>query len=142
MKLEYYQSLIDNESRADKFVQSFVSGRPWEVAVGRMDRINGITKQQMTEFVKRHFRDNYVCVFKRQGIDNSVAKIEKPKITAIPANRDKQSQFLADVTASKAEPIQPVFVDFNKDMKVTKTKQGPPTDSSTSPSSTTLAART
>ena len=126
MKLEYYQSLIDNESRADKFVQSFVSGRPWEVAVGRMDRINGITKQQMTEFVKRHFRDNYVCVFKRQGIDNSVAKIEKPKITAIPANRDKQSQFLADVTASKAEPIQPVFVDFNKDMKVTKTKQGLP----------------
>ena len=126
MKLEYYQSLIDNESRADKFVQSFVSGRPWEVAVGRMDRINGITKQQMTEFVKRHFRDNYVCVFKRQGVDNSVAKIEKPKITAIPANRDKQSQFLADVTASKAEPIQPVFVDFNKDMKVTKTKQGLP----------------
>lgn len=126
IKLQYYQSLLNNDSRADMFVQSFVSGRPWDVEVGRIDRIAGITKQQIVDFIQRHFGDNYACVFKRQGEDNSVPKIDKPKITAIPANRDKQSQFLTDISQSEAEPIQPVFVDFDKDMKVTKTKQGLP----------------
>lgn len=126
MKLDFYNSLLDNESRADKFVSAFVSGRPWEVEVGTLDRINGITKQQLVDFVKRHFNDNYACVYKRKGVDNSVEKIDKPKITAIPSNRDMQSQFLADIASSKAEPIKPVFTDFEKDMKVTKTKQGLP----------------
>ena len=126
MKLSFYNSLLDNESRANRFVEAFVSGRPWEVAVGTLDRINGITKQQMVDFVKRHFNDNYACVYKRQGVDKSVEKIEKPKITAIPSNRDKQSQFLADIASSKVEPIKPVFVDFEKDIKSIKTKQGLP----------------
>ena len=76
MKLSFYNSLLDNESRANRFVEAFVSGRPWEVAVGTLDRINGITKQQMVDFVKRHFNDNYACVYKRQGVDKSVEKIE------------------------------------------------------------------
>ncbi|MGM9732932.1 MAG: M16 family metallopeptidase [Prevotella sp.] len=126
MKLEYYKSLLDNSSRADMFVNSFVSGRPWEVAVGKNDRVNAMTKQQIVDFLNRHFADNYVCVYKRQGEDTTLVKIDKPAITAIPSNRDLHSAFLDEVTASHTEPIQPVFVDFSKDMKVFSTKQGLP----------------
>lgn len=126
MKLNFYESLLDNESRADMFVESFVNGRPWDVAATTIDRISGITKQQMVDFIKRHFADNYACVYKRQGEDTTLAKIDKPQITPIPANRHLQSKFLAEIAASEAEPIQPVFVDYNKDMTITKTKQGLP----------------
>ena len=126
LKQQYYKQLIDNESRAGMFVSSFVSGRPWDVAVGEMDRIGGITKQQVVDFVKRHFGNNFACVYKRKGEDTTLVKIDKPTITPIPANRDKSSQFLTDIASSKAEPIQPVFVDFNNDINITKTKQGLP----------------
>ncbi len=126
MKLEFFQSLLNNESRASMFVTSFVSGRPWDVAVGKSARIGGITKQQIVDFLNRHFADNYVCVYKRQGEDTTIVKIDKPAITAIPSNRDLHSRFLDEITASHTEPIQPSFVDFSKDMKVFTTKQGLP----------------
>ena len=126
MKLDYYKSLLSNESRADMFVQSFVSGRPWEVEAGRIGRINGITKQEMVDFIKRHFGENYCCTYKRQGEDTTLVKIDKPQITAIPANRDKESQFLADIASSETEPIEPVFVDYAKDMKRLRGKGGVP----------------
>lgn len=126
LKQLYYKQLLDNESRASMFVNSFVSGRQWDVVVGEMDRINGMTKQQIVDFMKRHFDQNFVCVYKRRGEDTTLVKIDKPTITPIPANRDKSSKFLNDIASSEAEPIQPVFVDFNKEMKVTKTKRGLP----------------
>ena len=126
MKLEYYMSMLDNESRVSKFVSSFVDGRPWDVEVGTMDRINGITKQQIVDFLNRHFQNNFVCVYKRQGEDNSIQKIDKPQITAIPANRDKMSQFLNDIASSESEPIQPQFIDFERDLTFTQTRQNLP----------------
>ncbi|MGN0282162.1 MAG: M16 family metallopeptidase [Prevotella sp.] len=126
LKQSYYKQLLKNERRASMFVNSFVSGRPWDVTVGEMDRINGMTKQQIIDFIDRHFRQNFVCIYKRQGEDTTLVKIDKPAITPIPANRDKSSQFLNAIASSEAEPIQPVFVDFSKDLKLTKTKQGLP----------------
>ncbi|MGM9697362.1 MAG: M16 family metallopeptidase [Prevotella sp.] len=126
IKQQYYKQLLSNRSRASMFVNSFVSGRPWETTVAEMDRINGMTKQQIMDFINRHFGQNFVCVYKRKGEDTTLVKIDKPTITPIPANRDKASQFLNDIANSEAEPIQPVFVDFSKDMKLTKTKQGLP----------------
>ncbi len=126
MKLDYYKSLLSNDSRADMFVDAFVSGRSWETAATTIDRISGITKQQMVDFIKRHFDNGYACVYKRQGEDTTLTKIDKPQITAIPSNRNMQSKFLVDMASAKPEPIEPVFVDYNKDITFTKTKQGLP----------------
>ncbi len=125
-KLLEYSSLLSNKSRVSKLVDAFINGRPWDVEVGQMERIQGMTKQQIVDFLNRHFRDNFVCVYKRKGEDNSVAKIEKPTITPIPANRDMTSKFFEDIVSIEPEPIQPVFVDYDKDMTITKTKQGLP----------------
>ena len=74
-------------------------------------------------FANRFFTDGYVTVYKRQGVDSTQKKIDKPAITPIPANRDQMSQFVKDVQNSQVEPIQPKFVDFKKDMTVLKTKK-------------------
>lgn len=126
MKLSYYQSLENNQSRANYFVDAFINGRDWKDAVGRLDRISGMTKQQIVDFANRHFLDNYVSVFKVMGEDTTQKKIDKPAITAIPANRDLQSQFVADIINSKVEPIQPRFVDFKKDITKGETKKNMP----------------
>lgn len=126
MKLDAYKEMEDNDSRASKFVDAFINGQEWSDVVGRLDRISHITKQQIVDFAKRHLLNNYVAVYKRQGVDSTVKKIDKPQITPIPSNRDKQSAYVAEIANAKAEPIQPVFVDFKRDITFGKTKKGLP----------------
>ncbi len=126
MKLQYYTMMDDNSNRADAFVNAFINGQEWSDAVGYLDRISHITKAQIMDFAKRYFGDNYVAVYKRQGEDPSQKKIEKPQITGIPANRDKQSDFVTEIANSKVEPIQPKFVDFKRDLTHYTTKKGLP----------------
>ena len=125
-KLNYYTSLENNSSRANKFVQTFINEIPWEQEVGYLDRISNMKKQEIMDFVKRHFRDNYVVVYKRQGEDKNLKKIDKPAITPIPTNRDLISDFVKDIQNTKVEPIQPRFIDFKNDLTFGKTKKNLP----------------
>jgi predicted Zn-dependent peptidase len=126
MKKNYYQSLESNQSRASLYVDAFINGQKWDDAVNRLNRISGITKKQVVDFANKYLLDNYVAVYKRQGTDTTQKKIDKPQITPIPANRDKQSQFVTNIINSKAEPIQPRFLDFDKDIAKGKTSKGVP----------------
>ena len=125
-KLQYYRTLERNDDRAYMMADAFITRKKWSDVVGELDRISGITKQQIIDFARRHFTDGYVTVYKRIGNDTTIRKIDKPEITAIPANRDLQSAFVKEITDSKVEPIQPKFVDFDKDLTKATTKNGLP----------------
>ena len=115
-KLAYYNALESNQARANMYVQSFINGTPWEQEVNSLKRIEGMTKQQIVDFANRHFADNYVTVFKRQGVDPTQKKIDKPQITPIPTNRELVSEFVKEIQKSEVKPIEPQFVDFQKDL--------------------------
>ena len=116
LKLQFYNALEDNRSRADMFVDAFILGTPWQQQVERLDRIAGMTKQQIMDFAVRHFTDGYAAVYKRQGVDPNEKKIDKPEITPIDANRDNVSQFVKDIQQAEVSPIEPRFVDFQRDL--------------------------
>lgn len=126
MKLSYEKSLDSNESRASRFVDAFIDGKKWDDVVGRLNRISKMTKQQIVDFANKYFRDNYACVYKRIGVDSTQKKIDKPQITAIPTNRNMSSKFLNDIKNSEVEPIQPRFLNFDKDLSKATTKKGLP----------------
>ena len=116
-KLAYYNALESNQARANMFVQSFINGTPWEQEVNALKRLEGITKEQIVAFAQKHFPDNYVTVFKRQGIDTTQKKIDKPLITPIPTNRELVSDFVKEIQNTKVKPIEPKFVDFKEDLR-------------------------
>ena len=116
LKLQYYNSLESNRSRANMFVQAFVNGTSWEQETGALKRLEGMTKEQIVSFAQQHFADNYVAVYKRQGIDQTQKKIDKPQITPIPTNRDLVSDFVKEIQQAEVKPIEPRFVDFKKDL--------------------------
>ena len=125
-KLNYYNSLESNMARANMFVDTYINEVPWSQSVSRLDRISNITKEQIMDFAKRHFNNNYVVVYKRQGVDENQKKIDKPAITPIPTNRDLVSTFVTEVQNAQVEPIQPRFVDFKKDLTFGKTQANLP----------------
>ncbi len=116
MKLAYYNAMESNSMRADMFVNAFINGTPWKQEVEKLQRIEGITKEQIVSFACQHFGENYVAIYKRQGIDPTQKKIDKPAITPIPTNRELMSDFVKNIQESKVKPIEPRFVDFKKDL--------------------------
>ena len=126
MKLDELQGLDRNSARVSKMLDAFINGIAWEQEVGQLDRLSQITKQDIVNFATRFFGEGYVTVYKRQGADTSQKKIEKPSITPIPTNRDLVSPFVKEVQESKVDPIQPVFLDFEKDLSRFETAKGLP----------------
>ena len=118
IRLQKMRQLESNRARANMFVDAFIAGIDWKDAALDIERYSKITKQDVVDFANKYLLDNnYAITYKRQGVDESQKKIEAPAITPIATNRDKRSAFLEEVASSEVKPIEPVFVDFNKDMK-------------------------
>ncbi len=125
-KLDELRELEHNGARVMKMMDAFICGIDWQQKVSQADRLSKITKQDLVDFANRFFTEGYVTVFKRQGEDTTQKKIEKPAITPIPTNRDQVSDFVKEIQESEVEPIQPVFLDFQKDLSQFQTGQGLP----------------
>ncbi len=125
-KLQYMKNLLDNENRVNTMVDAYINHKKWEQVYERLLRQEKMTKQQIVDFARKYLNDNFVCVYKRTGIDTTQKKIDKPHITPIPANRQYSSKFLRDIENSKVQPIDPVYINFRKDLTDTRTRKGLP----------------
>ncbi len=126
-KLSYYKALDNNNYRASVMGDAFINDQDWEKVATQLDRQSKLTKKDIVEFAQKYLRDdNFVCVYKRMGEDTTLKKIEKPAITPIPANREYESDFLKEVRNSKVTPIEPQFLDFKKDLTISKTSKNIP----------------
>lgn len=125
-KRSYYTSLDNNKFRAKAFVDAFINNVDWKQEVDKLNRISKMTKAEIVSFANRFFDNGYAAVYKVQGTDTTIQKVDKPKITPIPTNNDKHSAFLQEIVNHQVEPIKPVFVDFKKDLTKSTTKKGWP----------------
>ncbi len=123
-KLNFYKSLDSNDSRASLMGDAFINDQDWSQVALQLDRQSKLTKKDIVDFANKYLRaDNFVCVYKRMGEDTTLKKIEKPIITPIPANREYESDFVKEIKNSEVAPIQPQFLDFKKDLTITKTSK-------------------
>lgn len=125
-KLSQQQQLEYNSVRADMFVEAFVNGRDWKDEVTSLDRMSKITKAELVEFANKYLGNNYAAIYKKQGQDPNEKKIDKPSITPIVMNRDATSSFLKEIQATEVTPIEPVFLDFKKDITFLNAKSNIP----------------
>lgn len=127
LKLNYMRMIESRGFMARMAVNSFINDVPWSDFVNQVDRLAAITKEDIVKFANDNFSDNYVYVKKLQGKpEDDGSKIDKPAITPIFTNRDTASVFLRDVqtAAAAVKPIEPVFVDYSKDMSKLTAKSG------------------
>ena len=126
-KLYQMQQLEKNDARADMFVESFVNGSDWADEVTALDRMSKLTKDDIVAFANKYLKDNnYAIIYKKQGKDPNEKKMSKPEITPIVMNRDTVSSFLKEIQASVVQPIEPVFLDYSKDLSQLKAKSDLP----------------
>ncbi|MBN8696898.1 MAG: insulinase family protein [Bacteroidetes bacterium] len=118
MKLQQTKMYESNGARADAFVSAFITSTKWQDYVNTIDRLSKISKQQIIDFVKSNYNNNYVVVYKRTGEDKNVQKVTKPEITPVEVNRNDQSEFVKMIINTPVKEIEPVFIDYNTIQKV------------------------
>ena len=125
-KLTRTKSYESNEARASAMYEAFIERVSWKDYLQQQDDFGTITKAEIVKFANDSYGPNFVTVFKRTGIDPNKVKVVKPAITPVPANRDVASAYYKQLTAMPSTELEPVFVDYKKDIQETEIKPGLP----------------
>lgn len=124
-KLNQYYQQQEYRYAAQVILFSYVNGVDWKDQVNKIDFQSKLTKQDIVDFCNKYLNDNYAIVYKREGKPDD-KKLDKPQITPIPTNRDNESEFLANIKTREVAPIEPVFLDYSKDLSISKVKKDIP----------------
>jgi len=108
-------------SRARNLMDDFTTGVDWRTDVATINDLSKITKAEIVAFANKYMTDdNYVITYKHQGEDKNIIKVEKPPITPVEVNAAMQSTFLKQVNAMPSNTVQPVWLDYQKDIQRAK----------------------
>ncbi|MCF8358504.1 MAG: insulinase family protein [Prolixibacteraceae bacterium] len=114
IKLSKIRSQEQNMGRAFELIGDFIDGISREQALAYIDTLETITKEDVVRFANQMYDKNYVVVYKVKGDNAELVKVEKPEITAVPVNRDLQSDFAKEVAQIPSTDIEPVFVNYEE----------------------------
>ncbi|QDP84988.1 insulinase family protein [Chryseobacterium sp. SNU WT5] len=107
-------------NRASSLMDAFTSELNWRDQVAYVNDLSKVSKTDIVNFANKYLGDNYVAVLKRKGESEGTLKIEKPQITPVETNADKQSAFVKMVGDMPNTASAAVFLDYNKDIQKSK----------------------
>lgn len=122
IKLDNIKMLQSNSLRAKAMLNSYIYEIPWANIVTKTERLEKITKKEIIDFANKNYGENYTVVYKRTGIDKTIKKIIKPKITPAYINRRDESSFLRRIIDTPVPDIEPVFINYNSEILKLKVK--------------------
>jgi len=117
LKKSRIRSLDNNGGRTRLMVNAFIQKRDWEAEIASIEALKKYSKEDIVNFAKENYADNFIVVYKRTGEDASVKEVVKPEITPIDVNRDTASTYLTNLLAKATEEIQPRFLEYDKDIQ-------------------------
>jgi predicted Zn-dependent peptidase len=106
--------LESNEARTGFMAESFIRLQPWPEAVGRLDRLRRVTKQDVLRAAAKYLGDNRVIAYRRNG-KAVIPSIAKPNFTKVDIDEARRSEFARAVLAMPAQPIEPRWLVEGRD---------------------------
>lgn len=117
IKLQETKSYRFNNHRVGAINTAFLLDVPWDKVVRLNDWNAKVTKADIVKFAQEKLGpDNFVVIYKQQGEDPNVIKVEKPQITPLQLNREALSDFGQAFLSQAAPRLEPKFADFDKNI--------------------------
>lgn len=126
MKKSRIQQSEQNWSRSNDLVMAFTNNMNWANYVGEVDALRKFKKEDIVKFANEHYGNGYAVVYKRNGKDPNSRKVPKPAITRVALNKEAVSPFHEAVLKNKPEKLNPVFLDYSKDIQKLEMNKGVP----------------
>ena len=106
-----------NEHRARTLATAFVHGRSLADVERELDDLRTVTDADVRAFAKTYLApESVVTVYKEQGEDPDVLRVEAPPITPVPLLTDDSSGFAARLLAVGSRPTRAEFADLERDV--------------------------
>jgi zinc protease len=122
MKLDRMKNYESGDGLATSLYRSFIEGRNWTETLSEINELSKISKADVVQFANTFYKDNYVIVYKRKGVNDKLVRVSNPSITPIQLNRDSQSEFYKKFASLTSTDLTPVYVDFKKEIQTKKVK--------------------
>lgn len=110
---------------ATNLYQTFIRKQSWEDELSELDRYAALTHQQIADFAKGFFKENYVIVYKEEGQNENLIRVEKPEITPIVLNTEETSAFFKDIASMETTETTPQFIDYQKSIQTAQVQGHP-----------------
>ncbi len=117
------QRLESNEARVGTMANSFVRYEDWAHAVHHLDRLRGVTREDVMRVANKYLTDDRVVGYRRNG-KPELPSIAKPGFTHIDIDDARESAFAADVEKMPAKPIEPRWLVDGRDYSTAKLRAG------------------
>ena len=120
IKLSILNNADSNNSRASVMSQYAIWDVEWDFFAKRLESLERISKADITSFLADNLSKGAAVIYKKQGEDPDVLKMEKPMITPLPMNKEEQSSFAEDILSYQADSIDSQFLDLGSYIKAIK----------------------
>lgn len=117
--LQYIRGSVNPNSVATEMYNAYIHRISWADRLSRIKRMRAIKKADLVAFANRVYGDNYISVFKRIGENKDLIRVANPGITPLEIDRTKMSDFGAKLLAQESPRLNPLFVDYKKEIKRT-----------------------
>ncbi len=112
LKLSNIRQFTSSTSTATMMYDAFIHHQDWQDVVDFNNDLEKITKKDLIDFANKYYQ-YHVSIYKNQGENLGIVKVENPGITPIETNRGKVSQFAQAIYEAPSQPLYPAFVDYN-----------------------------
>lgn len=115
-KIQRLKAWETADGLATTLYDDFIKDRNWSDELQEIEIYKSITKEEIIDFAKEFFIDNYVVVEKQKGINENLIRVENPGITPVKINREAQSDYLKEMMSIESPAILPEFIDYDKEI--------------------------
>ncbi|MDC7241932.1 MAG: insulinase family protein [Spirochaetales bacterium] len=113
LEIEQTQDLESNQI-VNAFADCFAEGVSWREYLGRLDRLKNLTAGDLISFVREKFTDACVRVDKKEGDDGAQELVDKPEISAVKLDHNRDSDYFRSLKENNPGYRSPSFPDYNK----------------------------
>lgn len=119
------RSAESNQGRAGILTTAFLHRLELEDVLHRVHKLKQVSTEEVQAFAKTYL-DPTACitVYKRQGDDPTVMKVDKPDITPIPLQTDHFSGFAERLLKTEPKQIEARFANLNEEIHQEKLSDG------------------
>ncbi|MEK7390266.1 MAG: insulinase family protein [Elusimicrobiota bacterium] len=110
-------NLESDKHRVGTMVDSYIKGRDWRRNVEELQRLRGLSKEDIVRVARAYFGPDRTVVYRRQG-EKKPSPIEKPDFTEVKIDPSRASTFAAELAAIPAPEQKPRWLKEGSDYVV------------------------
>lgn len=114
-ELDRSRALRNNDFRADQLLDSYLERIDWPDAAATPARRRSITKAEVIEFARKHFTQDRLVFFRKNGPLAPAEKLSKPPLTPL-VTAQGHSAFFRELAAMNVLEIEPEFPDLETEI--------------------------